>query len=228
MRLIKGTIPALICLLSLFVLLSAAQNVSAYEALRVAVPVNCLSVYGNGTHTYELKIETESSPEPVVDTLTVTEDSTGAFEIDLTEPGTYHYSVYEAAGGDTAVKYDSTRYDIVIFAEDSGSGGLRSSMTACISGSDSKAESISFRDTVLSGTVTTAPPVTTAVRTTAAVTVTAAASAKEHKTDIIDSILTGDSFPAHAIRLAMLISAMAAIFTFLFRHKQSEEEEKNG
>ena len=40
-------------------------------------------------------------------------------------------------------------------------------------------------------------------------------------------VMTGDSFPTHAIRLVMLISAMTAIFAFLFKQKKSEEEEKN-
>ena len=42
-----------------------------------------------------------------------------------------------------------------------------------------------------------------------------------------NSILTGDRFPAHAIRLVMLLAAMTAIFAFLFKQKQSEEDEKN-
>ena len=58
-------------------------------------------------------------------------------------------------------------------------------------------------------------------------TYTTAVTAKEHKTDIMNSILTGDRFPAHAIRLVMLLAAMTAIFAFLFKQKQSEEDEKN-
>ena len=57
MKLIKILIPAFVCLLSLFVLLSGTQSVYAYETIRVNIPVDCLEVYGNNTHTYELKIE---------------------------------------------------------------------------------------------------------------------------------------------------------------------------
>ncbi len=218
MKLKKFLIPALVCLLSLFALLSGTQTAFAYETIRVNIPVNCLTVYGNDTHTYELKIETEneSSPEPVSDILTMTEESTGAFEIDLSEPGTYHYSIYEVTGSDANIRYDSSRYNIVVYAENSENGGLGYSMTAYRAGSDSKADRIAFQDMVLSDN-----------KTTSMATMTTAVTTKEYDTLNINSILTGDSFPAHAIRLVMLISAMTAIFAFLFKRNQSEEEEKN-
>ena len=225
MKLKKFLIPALVCLLSLFAILSGTQTAFAYETIRVNIPVNCLTVYGNDTHTYELKIETEneSSPEPVSDILTMTEESTGAFEIDLTEPGTYHYSIYEVTGSDANIRYDSSRYNIVVYAENSENGRLGYSMTAYMAGSDSKADRIAFQDMVLSDNKTTS----TATMTTAVTTMTTAVTTKEYDTLNINSILTGDSFPAHAIRLVMLISAMTAIFAFLFKRNQSEEEEKN-
>ena len=87
-----------------------------------------------------------------------------------------------------------------------------------------------IRDTGLSVTeTTTAATITTTARTTTAVTtVTTAVTTRERNTSIINSILTGDSFPAHAIRLVMLIAAMTAIFAFLFKKNQNEEDEKNG
>ena len=81
---------------------------------------------------------------------------------------------------------------------------------------------------LLSGTQTAfGSDTNTLAYTTAVTTVTTAVTAKEHKTDIMNSILTGDRFPAHAIRLVMLLAAMTAIFAFLFKQKQSEEDEKN-
>ena len=238
MKLIKKLIPAFVCLLSLFVLLSGTQTAFAYEAIKVDIPVDCLEVYGNNTHTYELKIESEneSSPVPVSDILTIAEDSTGTFEIYLTEPGTYRYSIYEAAGSDTNIQYDSSRYNIVVYAE------LCCSIIAFQAGADSKAESIAFQDIVLSAakkvptttmtttttTTTTTATMTTLTDTTTAVTsTTTAVTTKKQSTDIISDIMTGDNFPAHAIRLVMLISAMTAIFAFLFKRDQSEEDEKN-
>lgn len=232
MKRIKILIPAFVCLLSLFVLLSGTQTAFAYETIRVNIPVDCLAVYGNNTHTYELKIESEndSTPEPVRDILTVNEDSTGAFEIDLTEPGTYHYTIYEVAGSDTDIQYDSSRYNITVYAENSENDRLRYTIIAYKTGAESKAEKIAFRDTGLSVTeTTTAATITTTARTTTAVTtVTTAVTTRERNTSIINSILTGDSFPAHAIRLVMLIAAMTAIFAFLFKKNQNEEDEKNG
>lgn len=229
MKLIKILIPAFVCLLSLLVLLSGTQTAFAYETIKVDIPVDCLEVYGNNTHTYELKIESEneSSPVPVSDILTIAEDSTGTFEIYLTEPGTYRYSIYEVTGNDTNIQYDSSRYNITVYTENNEDVGLSYTITACRSGADSKAESIAFQDIILSDTATTTAETTTHTYTTIVTTVTTSVTTMEHKTDIVNSILTGDSFPTHAIRLVMLISAMTAIFAFLFKQKKSEEEEKN-
>lgn len=227
----KIFITALVCLLSLFALLSGTQTAFAYEASRVDIPVDCLEVYGNHTHTYNLKIESENknSPAPVSDILTIAEGSTGAFEIEFTEPGTYYYSIYEVTGSDINIQYDSGRYHIVVYAENNEDDELCCSVIAFREGADSKEDSIAFQDIILSDTVTTAAAATTALTyaTTAVTAVTTTVTTKEHKTDIMNSILTGDRFPAHAIRLVMLISAMTAIFAFLFKRKQSEEEEKN-
>ena len=229
MKLKKILIPAFVCLLSLLVLLSGTQTAFAYETIKVDIPVDGLEVYGNNTHTYELKIESEneSSPVPVSDILTIAEDSTGTFEIYLTEPGTYHYTIYEVAGSDTNIQYDSSRYNITVYTENNEDVGLSYTITACRSGADSKAESIAFQDIILSDTATTTAETTTHTYTTIVTTVTTSVTTMEHQTDIVNSILTGDRFPAHAIRLVMLISALTAIFAFLFKQKQSEEEEKN-
>ena len=231
MKLIKKLIPAFVCLLSLLVLLSGTHTAFAYETIKVDIPVDCLEVYGNNTHTYELKIESEneSSPVPVSDILTIAENSTGTFEIYLTEPGTYRYSIYEAAGSDPNIQYDSSRYNIVIYAENNEDNELCCSIIAFQAGADSKADSVVFQDIVLSDTETTATAtaMTALTYTTPAATVTTSVTTMEHKTDIINSILTGDRFPAHVIRLVMLLAAMAAIFSFLFKQKQSEEDEKN-
>ena len=97
-------------------------------------------------------------------------------------------------------------------------------LTQTVKADATKAESIAFQDIVLSETATTTSATTTTLTYTTTATVTTAVTTMEHKTDIINSILTGDSFPAHAIRLVMLISTMTAIFAFLFKRDQSEEE----
>ena len=227
----KIFITAQVCLLSLFMFLSETQTAFAYETIKADIPVDCLEVYGNNTHTYELKIESEneSSPVPVSDILTIAENSTGTFEIYLTEPGTYRYSIYEAAGSDPNIQYDSSRYNIVVYAENNEDNELCCSIIAFQAGADSKADSVAFHDIALSDTETTAAAtaMTTLTYTTPAATVTTSVTTMEHKTNIISSILTGDRFPAHAIRIVILLAAMTAIFSFLFKQKQSEEDEKN-
>ncbi|SEL10157.1 pilin isopeptide linkage domain-containing protein [Ruminococcus sp. YRD2003] len=245
MKLIKMFIPAVVCLLSLWVFFSVRTDAFAYEAINVTIPVDCFTVYGDNTHTYEVKIEpkNEEAPKPVSDSLNISEDGTGTFDISITEPGTYIYNIYEVAGSNENIQYDSSSYTVTVYAENAEDGGLRYSITACSTGSDSKAESIAFQDIVLSAaekvptttmttttttTTTTTATMTTLTDTTTAVTsTTTAVTTKKQSTDIISDIMTGDNFPAHAIRLVMLISAMTAIFAFLFKRDQSEEEKKN-
>ena len=233
MKLMKKFIPAVVCLLSLFVLFSGAYTAFAYDAITVNIPVNCIEVYGNNTHTYEVKIEPENedTPAPVSDVLTISEDGSGSFEINLTEPGTSHYNVYEIAGSDANIQYDSSSYEIVLYAENTEDDGLRYAITAYMKGTDSKSEQISFQDNVLYEKRTFSSETTTTVSetTTTAAEVTTSVTTKEQTTEfkIMNSILTGDTFPAHAIRLVMLVSALTAIFAFLFKRNHEEEEDEN-
>ncbi len=95
MKLIKMFIPAVVCLLSLWVFFSVRTNAFAYEAINVTIPVDYFTVYGDNTHTYEVKIEpkNEEAPKPVSDSLNISEDGTGTFDISITEPGTYIYNI---------------------------------------------------------------------------------------------------------------------------------------
>lgn len=46
-------------------------------------------------------------------------------------------------------------------------------------------------------------------------------------TELISSVLTGDSFPVYAVGIVVIASLLTAIFTFLFKPNHSEEEDKN-
>lgn len=61
---------------------------------------------------------------------TATNDASGAviFEmITYTQPGTYHYSLYERAGEDTRYTYSSTVYNVTVVVTDNGDGNLYAS-----------------------------------------------------------------------------------------------------
>lgn len=237
-----------VCLLSVILFFAGSFKAYAYTAVKAEIPVDCLEIPDDNTHIYTIKIEAENdiSPEPNSDTLEISENGTGHFEINITEPGTFIYKISEIAGDDTDIEYDSNIYYITLFVENSTEGELIYTVTATIDGRNKKTEKIDFKNAVLGDTyIRTTTDVSAALsdsiiitRTTAVsaaetapviTTVTTAASSSNgnHFTDFIDSVLTGDSFPAHAIRIIMLFSILTAISTFLFKRDNSEEEDKN-
>ena len=82
-------------------------------------------------------------------------------------------------------------------------------------------------DTSTDDSESTAAKVTTAVTSATAVTTSGSDNTNNQITEFIDSVLTGDSFPAHAVRMTMFSSILIAISTFLFKRDNNEEEDKN-
>lgn len=237
------------CLLSCFVLSHYTIMADAYLTIQAEIPVSCLEIHDDNTHIYQIVIEPDNtiSPTPKSDLLEITENGSGKFEIDIDEPGTYQYRIYEKPGYDTNIIYDDNIYSITVYVETVTDDDLRYAVSAQIIGKDEKPERIEFENTLYVdyGTVTTTLPVTTVASetttasdtayTTSAVvtgdvttTTTARSENKDNPiTEFIDTVLTGDSFPAHAVRSIMLFSVLVAISTFLFKRDNSEEEDKN-
>lgn len=236
-----------VCLLSCFVFPFDAIEASAYVTIAAEIPVSCLAIPDGKTHTYTIVIESENdvSPVPKSDILEITEDGTGKFEINVDEPGTFMYRVYEKPGQEDDIKYDENVYIITVFVENADEDQLKYAVSATVADSSEKPDQIVFENEILgtsdSGTTpeptepTSATTSTdssaasstgdTTTRTTAVTTTTTDDSTSTD--DHLISVLTGDSFPAHAVRAIMLISVLIAIFTFLFKQDNSEEEDKN-
>ena len=213
MKQIRIKIVALLCLLPFFVFLPAVRSALAYETVTAVIPVNCLEVSGNDTHTYEVKIETYSkdAPRPASDTLSIGENKTASFEIELTEPGTFLYKIYEAAGEDSNIEYDSSSYEITVYAENDEKGGLRYTVTAFRPGRDGKNERVVFQDRVLSDSETPSAPEET--------------KPPKKNTDKTDGTDTGDRSPVGILQMIMLFSVVIAVLTFFFKWERNEEDE---
>lgn len=230
-----------VCLLSCFVFPFMGIRALAYVTLEAEIPVTCLEIPDDMTHTYTIIIESENevSPVPKSDTLEITENGTGKFEIDIDEPGTFVYKVYEKEGNEPDIKYDQNIYSVTVFVEDVSENTLKYAVVAKIEGKDEKPDLIEFKNAFETDIVTTTTTVpvttettsaaktTTAAATTAAVTTSKPETTKSSITVLIDTVLTGDSFPAHAVRITMLASILIAISTFLFKRDKNEEEDKN-
>ena len=240
---------AFVCLLSLIIFFSnESLRAQAYDTVSAQIPVKCLKVSDNSDHFYDIRIEAENenSPAPDTDTLRIEEDSTGMFEIIITEPGTFLYRITETAGSDPQIKYDSNVYIVTVFVITENDGKLVWSVTAQIEGQDHKTESVDFENTVLSDkeeptdssqarteppeddsqtsseTDPTLPPETTAANTSAE---------NDHKnqtiSDIIDNVITGNSFPAYAVRIMLIACVVIALSAVLLKRNESKEEDEH-
>ena len=218
------------CLLSFSLFAPGAFRAEAYEPLKAEIPVFCHAVDDPETNIYQITIlpENEQTPAPVSDTLSVTENSGGKFEIAITEPGTYRYQVSETPGSDSGITYDERVYEVTVFVENGAENQLVCAVTANTAGNSEKAGQILFqniaaevtletKEATTAGTTITTEPVTTVATTTVA----------QHTgpiVSIINSIKTGDSFPVCALCLGMLAALTAALSAFLFRRRTTDEE----
>ena len=217
-------------LLSSSLFASGSFRAQAYAPLKAEIPVFCHAVADPETQIYQISIlpENDQIPAPDSDTLSVAENSTGIYEIEITEPGTYRYQISETAGSDPDILYDERIYDVTVFVENGAEDQLVCAVTANAAGRAEKTEQISFLNiaaevpaetteaTSQSTTATTEPPAT--------VTTTAVTQPGGPIVSIINSIKTGDSFPVRLLCLGICAALTASLSAFLFRRRNSEKE----
>ena len=218
------------CLLSFSIFAPHTFCAEAYAPLKAEIPVFCHTVTGSETQIYRITIhpENEQTPAPDSGTLSVTENNTGTFEIEITEPGTYRYQVSECAGTDSDISYDERVYDVTVFVENGTEDQLVCAVTANAAGREEKAERIFFQNIAAEVpaeiTETTAQSTTV---TTGAVTTSATTAVTQHTGpfgSVINSLKTGDSFPVRALFLGICAAMTAALSAFLFRRRNTEKE----
>ncbi len=219
------------CLLSLSLFAPGTLRALAYQPLKAEIPVFCREVTGTDIQNYQITVkpETEQTPAPVSGTLTVSENSSGKFEIEITEPGTYRYTISETAGGDSGITYDDSVYEVTLFVENGEADTLVCAVTANLAGKAEKADLISFCNIgeELPVTVTTTETATTESTTepvTAFAATTAGTLSPNPAANIIQNIKTGDSFPVRTLCLGIFAAMTAALSAVLFRRKNTEKE----
>lgn len=237
-----------VCLLSLFVIPFCAVTARAYEKEHLEIPVMCLDVEDLDDHIYSIRITTEDplAPVPLTDTLMINENGVGHFEIDIDEPGTFVYNVFEPQGDEDDIEYEQTVYTVTVYVETNENDELLYSMSSAVNGRNVKSEEIQFQDrlmdgsnrkkphtTTLSETVTTTAPDTSASvsETTTATTVTTAAASTTAPTTKADGIisyvgqvLTGDRFPAKTLCIVIAASLTVMVGAFALRKKNGDKD----
>lgn len=116
-------------LLMCSVLLALSYSVRAgfiNTPVNAEVPFECVKAEKVLGEKYNIVIERmdESSPEPDTDEITLSGTGTGVFGIEIDEPGTYQYKVYERTGANKNIIYDDTIYEVTLFVTQDDDGIL--------------------------------------------------------------------------------------------------------
>ena len=223
-----------VCLLSFFVFPCCTAFAGFYEKEHLEIPVMCLDVEDIDDHIYNVTITTEDplAPLPQSDTIQVNENGMGQFEIDIDEPGTFVYNIFETKGDEDDIEYEETVYTITVYVETNENDELLYSVSASVNGREVKSEEIQFQDKVMDGsdrkkprtTSTTSEAVTTT--TTAAVTTTEATSTTKANpvVSFVGDVLTGDSFPAKLLCVIIIAALIVMVGAFALRKKNGDND----
>ena len=239
----KAAAATAVCLLTLTSFIPGGMNAGAYTAVSADIPVTCLDLSGK-TYSCEIAIEPENSscPLPDSDILEITSSNSGSFSIEITEPGTFTYTVYEKPGTEPGINYDNKIYKVVVYVENTPEDELAYSVSVHETGSSYKSRKVSFQnepvteptsENTFTETSVTETETAMTVQTTTVVPSdsddTSGSSSSDKRdnpiTDMIDDVLTGDSFPARAVRTTMLTAMLTAVAALLFKRKNKEEED---
>ena len=121
---------------------------SSYSPIDVHIFFDCKEVDGVDKNSYKISIksEKEQAPVPKIDTVTVNNSGKGEFVVTVSEPGTYEYQIYEIKGSEERIKYDETKYDVIVGVFSSENGELSYSVAVTLAGTDDKPESVAFEN----------------------------------------------------------------------------------
>ena len=219
----KISAAALWLLSFVFIFSLGVTKVRAYVTIGAEIPVNCKKITDNNTHVYKIGIKAENndSPAPNSDLLEVSENGMGRFEININEPGTFRYRIFEIPGSDPEFVYDNNIYDVVVYVENAADDGLTYSVVAHSSGRDTKPaepdpdpepEPVPEPQPQPSGEPEIFHTINIGERMSGGV---------------IDVFLTGEAFPVTMLVLVTVAVSALAVSVFLFKRKKTGEEDKD-
>ncbi len=137
-----------VCILSFCFVGQEYARAEDYQTIEAEIPIVCMKVQEREGQDYDIIIEPDDqfSPRPRNEHLMLTEHGTGKFQIDVSEPGTYSYRIYEKPGEDESIIYDSRVYYMTLFVVSNQIGGFSWSISAKIYGEDGKPYIFEFRN----------------------------------------------------------------------------------
>ncbi|MGN0630973.1 MAG: Spy0128 family protein [Ruminococcus sp.] len=227
----------IICMLSFCFNGSSGITASAYDPVNASIAVEGIKISDSNSHMYEIVIESldNFAPVPESDRLFITDSGAGVFNLEITEPGTYVYKIYESPGNDINIIYDDTVYYATVFVTNAEDGGLTYSVSVKEANSKYKSDNVIFADlssgytTTYTTTATTRQTSVTSISRTStrpsvsgAVTTTPSDN-NNSVLNLFHTALTGDNAPFGLVTLIMFISAITGLIAFMKRDKERRQ-----
>jgi pilin isopeptide linkage protein len=205
---------AFLCLLSLAAVMMPQAKAGAYDTIKAVIPVSCLNVTDGAAHTYEIHIEQENpgSPMPSESSLKIEQSGKGGFTIDITEPGTYRYRIFEKAGNDPRINYDKSVYIATVFVQNGEGGRLAYSLSVAQQGRTNKPDRVAFSNEQNNeqSKQTTPNPVTSQTQVNPSTGNTA-----------------GNSLYAKILKISMLMLVIIAAVSFVISRRRDDDEQED-
>lgn len=125
-----------------------AKAEGVYTPVNAVIHFTCLKPRDLKDTKYSICIKTENSaaPLPQKDTVLINKSGEGSFKIEITEPGTFVYRVYQEKGTDAEVKYDDTQYDVYVYVTSDENDKLSYMVSVNYADTDVKPISVSFEN----------------------------------------------------------------------------------
>ena len=204
----------LVCALLLWIFVTRASAGSKNAAVLAFIGVDCADFDYDSDRQYIVAIEGEEryAPEPINEEIIVNPGGKGEFRLLLTEPGNYHYLVYEKPGASKKIEYDDRVYEITVFVTQNASGELDYVVTACNAETGDKPDSIEFLNKVDSKGDGPTP------------TVTPDPGESDSSSHSESNVKTGDESNMGFLIIMAVVMVVVFIILFFLRKKDDNDE----
>ncbi|MBP5491323.1 MAG: hypothetical protein J6Y08_00580 [Clostridiales bacterium] len=120
----------------LFIYFSPVHAAFEYKPIVAEVPFSCIGAEISEGVSYEFVMEPldSKSPAPRQKSIVIDGSGTKSFFIDITEPGTYQYKLYEIPGDNDKVIYDETVYQVTLFVTNNDANELEYKVVLALEG----------------------------------------------------------------------------------------------
>lgn len=134
----------ILCVLLLFSFSTGVFAGGYYKPVEAVIEVFCISISEAGFNEIVIEAEDDFAPMPEQNKIAVENGGTGEFRIEISEPGTYKYVVYELDSHGEKITDEDNIYYVSLFVLQSDEGELDCTVTAETSDETEKPEILQF------------------------------------------------------------------------------------